>query len=62
MNAVHRIEPMFTPMRVLLAFLDLVLTLALIGILFRSTIYEAMTGSRDKLKGRAFARTLQLRS
>ena len=61
-NAGHRIEPMFTPMRVLLAFLDLVLTLALIGTLFRSTIYEAMTGSRDKLKRRAFARTLQLRS
>ena len=58
-NAAHRIEPMFT---VLLAFLDLVLTLALIGTLFRSTIYEAMTGSRDKLKRRAFARTLQLRS
>ena len=61
-NAGHRIEPMFTPMRVLLAFLDLVLTLALIGTLFRSTIYEAMTGPRDKLKRRAFARTLQLRS
>ena len=61
-NAPHKIEPMFTPMRVLLAFLDLVLTLALIGTLFRSTIYEAMTGSRDKLKRRAFARTLQLRS
>ena len=61
-NAGHRIEPMFTPMRVLLAFLDLVLTLALIGTLFRSTIYEAMTGSREKLKRRAFARTLQLRS
>ena len=61
-NAAHRIEPMLTPMRVLLAFLDLVLTLALIGTLFRSTIYEAMTGSRDELKRRAFARTLQLRS
>ena len=62
LNVAHGIEPMFTPMRVLLAFLDLVLTLALIGTLFRSTIYEAMTGSRDKLKRRAFARTLQLRS
>ena len=39
-NATHRIEPMFTPMRLLLAFLALVLTLALIEALFRSTIYE----------------------
>ena len=54
-NAAHGIEPMFTPMRVLLAFLDLVLTLALIGSLFRSTIYEAMTGSRDKLDGHSLA-------
>jgi len=39
-NGPHRIEPMFTPMRLLLAFLALVLTLALIEALFRSTIYE----------------------
>ena len=39
-NAAHRIEPTFTPLRVLLAFLALVLTLALIETLFRSTIYE----------------------
>ena len=39
-NGPHRIEPMFTPMRLLLAFLALALTLALIETLFRSTIYE----------------------
>jgi hypothetical protein len=39
-NAPHKIEPIFTPVRLLLAFLALVLTLALIETLFRSTIYE----------------------
>ena len=39
-NATHRIEPTFTPLRLLLAFLALALTLALIETLFRSTIYE----------------------
>src|SRR5215475_1716147 len=36
----QKIDPTFTPTRVILAFLALVLTLAVIEILFRTTIYD----------------------
>jgi len=38
--AAQKIDPTFTPTRVILAFLALVLTLAVIEILFRTTIYD----------------------
>jgi hypothetical protein len=38
--AAQKIDPRFTPTRVILAFLALVLTLAVIEILFRTTIYD----------------------
>src|SRR6516165_6018771 len=47
-NAGHRIEPMFTPMRVLLAFLDLVLTLAH-GLVDRTA--EQGSDERDWIQG-----------
>jgi hypothetical protein len=38
--AAQKIDPMVTPTRVILAFLALILTLAVIEILFRTTIYN----------------------
>ena len=49
-NGPHRIEPMFTPMRVLLAFLALVLTLALIGTPFRSSLRTAALAGHDWIR------------